>query len=112
MINYNNKKFRPVKNSQNGETTEETVFLYKQKGDILTAEYQGGDIKKGLLIGLIDNNGGIDMRYQQVNSKGELMTGVCLSKPELMPNGKIRLHEKWQWTSGNQSRGESILEEF
>jgi hypothetical protein len=29
-----------------------------------------------------------------------------------MKNGKIRLHEKWQWTSGDGSKGESILEEI
>jgi len=30
---------------------------------------------------------------------------ICFSKPELMANGKIRLYEKWQWTSGNKSCG-------
>jgi hypothetical protein len=39
------------------------------------------------------------------------MTGVCHSKPEILKNGKIRLHETWQWTSGDQSKGKSILEE-
>lgn len=26
-------------------------------------------------------------------------------------NGKIRLHETWEWTSGDQSKGQSIIEE-
>ncbi|WP_321538875.1 hypothetical protein [Flavobacterium piscinae] len=39
------------------------------------------------------------------------MTGICHSKPEIMENGKIRLHETWQWTSGDYSNGESIIEE-
>jgi hypothetical protein len=26
-------------------------------------------------------------------------------------NGKIRLHENWQWTSGDLSEGHSIVEE-
>jgi hypothetical protein len=29
-----------------------------------------------------------------------------------MENGKIRLYEEWQWTSGDQSKGSSILEEI
>ena len=111
-MDYNNKLFRPVENTDNGETTAETVFAYKQSGNILTSEYQGGQIIKGHLIGLVDKNGLIEMRYHQVNLRGELMTGVCTSKPEVMPNGKIRLHETWRWTSGDGSSGKSVLEEL
>ena len=110
-INYNNKKFRPVSNTDNGETSNETLFLYKQLGNILTSEYSGGKIKYGHLIGLVDKDGNIDMRYHQVNEKGELMTGICISKPEILNNGKIRLHENWEWTSGDKSKGQSIIEE-
>ncbi|MBL0280733.1 MAG: n-acetylglutamate synthase [Bacteroidetes bacterium] len=111
-INYNNKKFRPVSNTDNGETSNETLFLYKQVGNILTSEYSGGKIKYGHLIGLVDMDGNIDMRYHQVNEKGELMTGICISKPEILNNGKIRLHESWEWTSGDKSKGQSIIEEL
>ena len=111
-MDYNNKLFRPVENTDNGETTAETVFAYIQSGNILTSEYQGGQIIKGHLIGLVDKNGLIEMRYHQVNLKGELMTGICTSKPEVMPNGKIRLHETWRWTSGDGSSGKSVLEEL
>jgi len=111
MINYNNKIFRPVVNSENGETSSETVFVYKQTGNILTSEYSGGKIVKGHLIGLVDEKGEIEMRYHQINQKGELMTGVCKSKPEILENGKIRLHESWEWTSGAKSNGQSIIQE-
>ncbi|WP_370458256.1 n-acetylglutamate synthase [Cellulophaga sp. L1A9] len=111
-MDYNNKKFRPIKNSANGETTEDTVFHYKQNGTILTSEYHGAKILKGHLIGLVGKDGTIEMRYHQVNKKGELMTGICFSKPEITTNGKIRLHESWEWTSGDMSKGKSILEEL
>ena len=111
-MNYNNKIFRPVQNTENGETTEETVFEYKQTGNILTSNYKGGQIIRGHLIGLVEENGNIEMRYHQINIKGELMTGICYSKPELMENGKIRLYEDWKWTSGDKTRGKSILEEL
>lgn len=35
------------------------------------------------------------MRYHQVNDRGELMTGTRRSIPELLPEGRIRLHESW-----------------
>ncbi len=111
-INYNNKRFRPVSNTENGETSNETIFEYKQKGNILTSTYSGGKIIKGHLIGLVDENGNIDMRYHQINKEGKLMTGICNSKPELLENGKLRLYEKWQWTTGDNSEGNSVLEEI
>jgi hypothetical protein len=111
-INYHDKTFRPVSNSENGETSAETVFHYKQDGNILTSEYSGGKIKKGLLIGLVDAAGQIEIRYSQVNEQDELMTGICVSTPEILPNGKIRLHESWRWTSGDCSKGNSVIEEI
>ena len=111
MIDYNGKIFKPIENTDNGEISNETVFLYKQVGNILTSEYSGGKIKTGHLIGLVDKNGNIEMSYHQVNNKGEIMTGTCKSNPEILENGKIRLHENWQWTSGDESKGKSIIEE-
>ena len=70
MINYNNKTFIPISNSENGETSNKTVFHYEQVGDIVTSEYSGGQIIKGHLIGLVDEKGNIDMRYHQINKKG------------------------------------------
>jgi len=111
-MNYNNKTFHPISNTENGETSVETIFHYQQKDNILTCEYSGGKIAHGHLIGLMDEAGNIDMRYHQVNTAGELMTGICQSKPGILENGKIRLHETWQWTSGDFSKGESVLEEI
>ena len=112
QINYNDKKFRAVANSENGETSAETIFEYHQDGKILTASYNGGKIVKGHLMGLVDEQGNIDMVYHQVNTEGRLMTGKCHSKPEIMENGKIRLHETWEWTSGDFSKGTSVIEEL
>src|SRR6187551_81190 len=111
MKNYNGKIFRTITNTENGETSSETVFYYKQIGNVLTSEYSGGKIKIGHLIGIVDEKGNIDMRYHQVNENGQLMTGICKSKPEILANGKIRLHESWEWTSGDKSKGQSIIEE-
>jgi len=112
MINYHNKSFSAIANSENGETSSETVFHYKQMDNILMAHYTGGKIISGQLIGIVNEHGEIDMRYHQVNTEGKLMTGMCKSKPEILSNGKIRLYEEWQWTSGDLSSGHSIIEEL
>lgn len=111
MLTYHNKLFRPVSQSENSETSEKTVFHYHQEGNVLSAEYSGGKVKKGHLIGLVEPDGTIQMCYHQVNDQDELMTGICTSVPEILPDGKIRLHETWQWTSGDHSSGTSTLDE-
>lgn len=110
-INYDGRRFSSVKNSATGEVGSDTIFHYHQSGNIVTAEYSGGEIVGGHLIAICDEHGSLDMRYHHVNTRGELMTGVCTSMPELLPDGRIRLHEKWQWTSGDNSKGESVIEE-
>ena len=112
MYNYNNRIFRSVSNSSNGEVNNQTVFEYHQLGNIVTAVYSGGHIISGSLIALVDNKGTLDMRYQHINEQQQLMTGTCISIPEILSNGKIRLHEKWQWTCGDRSTGESVIEEM
>jgi len=112
MINYDKKSFRPVCGSENGEVDETTVFEYHQDGDILTSTYSGGQIKKGQLIGTVSQEGVITMCYQQVNVRGEIMTGICTSTPYMLASGKIRLYEEWEWTSGVKGKGQSILEEI
>jgi len=111
MINYNKKKFRPVYNVKNGETTEDTVFHYFQNKNIVTASYSGGKIINGHLIGIVLEDGSIEMRYHQVNIQNTLMTGICHSIPEIMSDGRVRLHENWEWTSGDFSKGTSIIDE-
>lgn len=112
MINYNNKIFRSVSNSNNGEASRETLFYYKQDGHTVSASYQGGCIADGHLSATVDETGQLTMRYQHINIYGIFMTGTCISTPEILSNGKIRLHEQWQWTCGDYSRGESVVEEI
>jgi hypothetical protein len=111
-MNYNNRIFRVINNSDNGDTSSETTFQYRQEGNILTSLYSGGSIVSGHLLGLVDENGNIDMRYHHINNAGEIMTGLCKSTPEILKDGRIRLHEEWKWTSGDQSSGKSIIEEI
>lgn len=111
-MNYHNKKFRPISNTENGEVSNEMIFHYQQQGRILSCSYSGKHIQMGHLIGIVNEEGIINMSYHQINKSGELMTGKCISTPQILPNGKIRLHEQWQWTNGDLSQGESILEEI
>lgn len=110
-VNYDYRRFVSVSNSGSGEVDSETVFHYRQEGDLVWATYRGGAIVFGSLIAKVDEQDCLDMRYQHLNSDGELMTGKCRSTPELLPDGRLRLREVWHWTSGDFSGGESVIEE-
>lgn len=111
-LSYDNRRFASISNSANGEVSVATVFEYRQDGDFVWATYRGGSIVFGTLIAKIDAQDCLDMRYQHLNTAGELMTGRCHSTPEVLPDGRLRLYEQWQWTSGDGSVGTSVIEEL
>ena len=94
MINYNGKKFKIISTSDNSELDTEFVFEYVQRGKVLQCTYSSNSIQAGNILGTVDESGNISLVYHQINRKGEIKTGTCYSKPELLPNGKIRLYEK------------------
>lgn len=110
-INFHNRYFRSVSNTANGEVGVETFFHYRQKGKIIWATYEGGSVLFGTLSGIINNSGQPEFTYQHMNREGEFMTGKCISVPEVLPDGRIRLSEQWQWTCKDHSEGESVVEE-
>lgn len=52
------------------------------------------------------------MRYQQLNRHSEWRAGLCCSVPEVLEDGRYRLHESWRWLTGDGSSGASVVEEF
>src|SRR3712207_2943335 len=98
---YDGRRFRSVENSEAGEVGPETVFRYGQDGDVVHATYEGGGVRSGVLIATADGEGNLDARYAHVNASGGLMTGECRTTPEVLPDGRLRLHEEWRWSSGD-----------
>jgi hypothetical protein len=111
-MNYHDKKFKVINNSSEGEVGEDLIFHYQQRNNHIWCDYSGYKIIKGHLLGKVKENGSLEFSYHQINVMNELRTGICTSVPEILPNGKIRLHESWQWTSGNKLEGSSLLEEI
>jgi hypothetical protein len=108
---YDGRRFISIRNSTNGEVSGETLFDYHQVGQVVWATYSGGPVAFGTLIATVGPALELDMRYQHVNRAGQIMTGICHSVPETLPDGRLRLHETWQWTSGDLSKGRSVVEE-
>ena len=110
-INYDNRKFVSIANTENGEVSDKTKFHYHQENDIIWAEYSGGNIVKGFLIGKVDKKSMLEFGYQHINNNFEIRIGICSSSPEWLNDGRLRLIESWQWLNGDKSKGSSIIEE-
>lgn len=109
QINYNGRKFMAVANSESGEVSGDTVFTYHQEGDLFWAEYSGGEVLKGFMVGLAAPDGKLEFNYQHLNKGKQIRLGKCRSTPEVLPEGLLRMHEVWQWLDGSQEHGTSTL---
>lgn len=108
-FNLNHKVFKSLSNSNNGEVDDSTRFYYRQKDNIVWATYRGGSVKFGTLSGKMVSNRSLVFNYQHENNDGELMTGHCQTEIRLNENGIFLLHEQWQWTCRDHSKGSSVL---
>ena len=108
-INLNGKTFKAVSNSENGEVSEQTVFKYFQKENIIGANYNGGEIIQGHLLGQLISENILTFSYHHINKNNEILTGKCTSTCAINADGKYLLYEEWQWTCKDYSKGQSTL---
>ncbi|MFD2829694.1 n-acetylglutamate synthase [Corticicoccus populi] len=108
-INYDGRTFIAKENSENGEVGEATEFSYHQEDSVFWAEYSGGEVVRGHLIGTAADNGTLDFHYQHLNEDGEIRIGKCHSVPRKTDNGRLVMDENWQWLNGDKSTGTSVV---
>lgn len=109
VMSYEGKQFVPKYNTANGEVDAQTIFSYHQEGELIWASYQGGEIVKGFLVGTAASDHSLDFHYQHLNDQHQLHIGNCHSVPKQLADGRLELHEEWQWLNEDQSKGSSIL---
>lgn len=110
-FNLDGKVFRVLSNAAGGEVSGATRFHYRQEGELVWAEYDGGDIRKGFLIGRITADDSLDFSYQHLNRAWQNRSGHGSCRIEHGSDGSLRLNERWQRADGSQTCGESVLEE-
>lgn len=109
-LDLDGRVFASLANTDNGDVGAGSRFSYRQQGRRIWSVYQTPKVRFGTLVARLDEAGEIDMRYQQLSASG-VRRGRCQSRIESLPDGRLRLHERWQWLDGDQSTGESVLEE-
>jgi hypothetical protein len=91
------RRFAAVANV-GGEVTADTVFEYHEQGGEVWAAYRGGAVVRGFLVGTRAADT-LEIRYVQLNNDGETSSGHCVSTIQVLPDGRLRLEEKWEWES-------------
>ena len=91
-----------------GVINENTIFRFKQKGDIIKAKYAGGKVKAGFLIGKLTDNK-FEFQYTQMHDDNSLHGGHSLCEIEFSGDGRLRLVEHFEWSSGQ--KGINVIEE-
>ncbi|AOA58021.1 hypothetical protein [Acinetobacter larvae] len=111
-FNLSGKTFINTQNTENGEVDTQTIFYYSQQGDVIEADYRGGVVLTGHLMGRMTAPDRFHMVYHHLNLNGELRVGQCESTICIAPDGKLILQESWQWLNGDLSTGHSQLVEI
>jgi hypothetical protein len=113
-IDLRKRRFIGTANYDSGDANQDTVFNYDQTDDLVHGTYEGGRIRLGQIVGRLLADGRIDFIWQYLNIDGQLVAGTCISTPDLLPDGRYRLHERWTVTLGPDAGlvGESVIEEI
>ncbi|WP_405858538.1 hypothetical protein OG407_15540 [Streptomyces sp. NBC_01515] len=99
----------PVADQAPGQVGTRTRFAYHEKDGEIWAEYGGGDVVRGRLVGTRAGDR-IDFRYVQLKTDGTTSSGHCVSEVVALPDGRIRLDETWEWES-QEGNGTSTVEQ-
>ncbi|RRJ87155.1 hypothetical protein EG850_04850 [Gulosibacter macacae] len=107
-VSLEGRRFVAAENSATGQVGDGTVFHYHEADNMVWADYAGGAIRRGRLIGT-RNGAELDFRYVHLDNAGVTSTGHCTSTLEV--DVRIRLHETWTWES-KEGQGTSLLIEL
>jgi hypothetical protein len=88
----------------------ETIFRFEQDGEVVRAQYEGGRILAGSLVGYW-SGATLEFCFSQLESPSSLQTGssVCTVRHQ---NGALELVENFRWDNPDRSSGRNILREI
>jgi hypothetical protein len=111
-FNLDKVKMNVVKTAENGIVNNETVFAFSQMSEAISAEYSGGKILRGFLVGKFLSDNQITFSYCQMQSDGTIDNGVSVCEISQSESGKITLTEHFEWKSRPGEFGTNIFQEI
>ncbi|MGW3625901.1 hypothetical protein [Streptomyces sp. NPDC000880] len=99
----------PVADQAPGQVGTRTRFTYHEEDGRIWADYEGGDVVRGHLVGTREGDR-LDFRYVQLKTDGRTACGHCVSTVVELTDGRVRLEETWEWES-QEGSGTSVVEQ-
>ena len=93
-----------------GVVDSDTRLQFIQKGRRVVARYAGGSVKRGCLVGRLWGSE-LVFRYAQSEATGEVHGGRSVCRVERLSSGRIRIIERFTWTSRPGS-GTNVFDEI
>lgn len=107
----NDVKMNVIQTDSYGVVNEETIFLFTQRENIVSASYSGGKIKQGYLVGTLSENK-LVFSYCQLQNDGKMDNGQSSCELTINENGKLMLTENFTWASKDGLSGINIFREL
>lgn len=111
-FSLDNRVFVPVDNSTGGIVDARTRFHFWQDGDAFYADYFGGDVREGHIIGRFTGPRTGQMLYHCMTVDRQLKAGRALATFHLSDAGRASMTLDWRWISGGDENGRSQYEEI
>lgn len=108
MVSLHNVVMHVIETSANGVVNQDTRFVFQQRDTQVYAEYAGGKIARGYLVGNRENDA-LTFVYCQIQHDGTIDSGRSQAQLEIR-NGRLRLIEHFEWASRPDKRGMNIFE--
>lgn len=96
--NLAGRRMHAVQAAPNGVIDRDTVFRFRQDGRRVWADYAGGRVVRGFLVGLIE---GARLRFRscQLESLDNLAGGSFDGELRRSPAGRLQIVERFAWES-------------
>jgi len=109
-LNLDGKRMNAIQTAANGAVNVDTVFEFHQSEDRVWAEYSGGQIAHGYLVGVISDDR-LEFRYCQMQLNSVLDGGRSMCELRLAENALIQIVEYFEWES-RSGGGVNIFQEI
>lgn len=96
--------------ASNGVVGGDTLLHFTQKGSRVLARYSGGSIRRGYLVGDIED-AMLRFRYTQLEASGEIHGGSSVCDVETLPDGRTRIVEHFTWRT-REGAGDNVFDEL
>jgi hypothetical protein len=103
------KNMRVIVTDSAGVVGDGTTLRFNQQGNIVWAEYSGGRIANGALVGVRYGNS-LDFHYAQQYSDGAIDTGRSRAIVR-EADGRLQIEEHFEWGS-REGSGVNVFEEI